>query len=173
MRIALIASMDENRLIGCSEHRPGCTPGQPWHLPADLRHFKTLTMGKPIVMGRKTFCAIGRPLPGRKNIVLPRDPHFHAADGVHIAHHLQDALALADDAEECMIIGGAHLYQQSLPLAKRLYLTRIAHRFVGYTYFPAWQTNDWQIVSEEPHTADERNPWPYTFLCLQRKEPVT
>ena len=124
MRISLIASMDQNRLIGCQHNVPGCTPGQPWHLPADLRHFKALTLSKPIVMGRKTFTSIGRPLPKRHNIVLTRDMNFQASD-VSIAHSLEEALQIAGKVEECMIIGGATLYEQSLSRSPIVYISLV------------------------------------------------
>jgi len=160
MLISLIAAMDRNRLIGHNN-------AMPWHLPADLAHFKATTLGKPILMGRKTFDSLGRPLPGRTNIVLTRDPDYHA-DGITIAHDLAQAITAAGDADELMIIGGATLYTTLLPRADRLYLTFIDTEYPGDTWFPKWDPEQWQQTSSESHPADAKNPHPYTFATLDR-----
>jgi len=164
MQISLIAAMDRNRLIGRDN-------AMPWHLPADLAHFKATTLGKPILMGRKTFDSLGRPLPGRHNIVLTRDPDFHP-DGITIVHDIDQAIAAANDgdghAKELMIIGGATLYNTLLPQASRLYLTLIDTEFQGDTWFPAWNPDEWQQSRSEAHPADAKNPHPYRFVTLDR-----
>jgi dihydrofolate reductase len=155
-RLSLIVAMDENRLIGSNNRLP-------WHFPADLAFFKRTTMGKPIVMGRKTFESIGRPLPGRRNIVITRDPSFHA-DGCYIANGIDTALASCGDAEEVMLIGGASLYQQTLAHADSLYITRIHHEFSGDTWFPDFDNTRWKVVERQDFTADESNPYAYSFV---------
>ncbi|MBA3581632.1 MAG: dihydrofolate reductase [Gammaproteobacteria bacterium] len=157
--LSLIAAMDRNRLIGRDNQLP-------WHLSADLQRFKALTLHKPIVMGRKTHESIGKPLPQRDNIVVSRNPDFQAA-GCQMASSLEDALQSAKEAEEIMLIGGAQLYAQALPLASRLYLTIIDHEFVGDAWFPAWHAQDWQEIASEQHQSLER-PWSYRFITLQR-----
>jgi len=160
--ISLIAAVTDNGVIG----RGG---GMPWHLPADLAHFKRTTQGKPIVMGRKTFEAIGRPLPGRRNIVVSRRSGFAPA-GVETAGSLADALALAGDAEEVMVIGGGELYREALPLARRLYLTRIHAAIEGDTRFPELDPADWRETGREERPADERNDHALSFVTLERRD---
>lgn len=144
----------------------------PWHLPADLRHFKAITLGKPVVMGRRTFESIGRPLPGRRNLVVSRNPGWQA-EGVERVASLQQALARVAGAEEVMIIGGGQLYAEALPLADCLYLTHIDLVVAGDTRFPAYAQLGWQRVSQECHAADERNPYPYCFETLLRQPDAT
>ncbi len=160
MLISLIVAMDRNRLIGRGN-------ALPWHLPADLAHFKAVTMGKPIVMGRKTYESIGRPLPGRHNIVISRNPHFAAA-GCTVVASVEQALAVSAAAPELMIIGGAQLYAELLPRAQRLYLTRIDASFDGDAWFPELDANQWRELERSDHAADERNAYPYSFLTLER-----
>lgn len=162
-RIALIAAMAANRVIGDGNKMP-------WHLPADLRHFKKATLGKPVIMGRKTFESIGsKPLPMRVNIVVTRDPNFRAS-GVVIAHDLQQALQLAEPhaAEEIMIMGGASIYEQALPIADRLYLTFIQLNVPGDAHFPDLRQYRWQELSSESHTPDPENPYNYSFVIYER-----
>lgn len=159
--LSLIVAMDDNRLIGSNN-------GLPWQLPADLAFFKRTTMGKPIVMGRKTFVSIGRPLPGRRNIVITRDSSF-SAQGCEIVNGIQQALSLCSDMEEIMLIGGASLYQQTIDQATRLYITRIHHSFEGDTWFPEFDLNDWKQVNREDHEADPSNPYAYSFLDFVRE----
>ncbi len=163
MLLSLIVAMDRNRLIG-SDNR------LPWHLPADLRHFKDLTLGKPVVMGRLTYESIGRPLPGRHNIVISRDPRYRA-EGCTIVPSIEDALAAAEGAAEVMVIGGASLYAAYLPRAGRLYLTRIDAAFEGDAWFPELDPSAWREVAREAHPADADNPHPYAFIVLERVEP--
>ena len=139
----------------------------PWHLPADLAHFKLHTWGKPIVMGRKTYEAIGKPLPGRRNIVVTRDPGWRAA-GVTVAHSLDEALAACGDAPEVMVIGGAQLYAAALPRASRVHLTEIHAAIEGDTYFPALPPAEWREVARLEHPADARNAHAMSFITLER-----
>ena len=146
--LALIAARARNGVIGLDNRMP-------WHLPEDLAYFKRVTLGKPVVMGRKTFESIGRPLPGRLNIVVTRNPDWQAA-GVQVAHSLDAALALAAAAapEEIMLIGGAELYRQALPQADVLYLTEIDAEFAGDTFFPEVDLARWRIDREEAGQRD-------------------
>jgi len=159
--ISLIVAMDENRLIGSNNQLP-------WHLPADLAFFKSTTMGKPIIMGRKTFESIGKPLPGRRNIVVTRDPAF-SANGCDIADGIDAALSYCSNDEEVMLIGGASLYQQTIALATRMYITRIHHHFDGDTWFPEFEDNDWKIESQQDCNADQSNPFAYSFVKFVRE----
>ncbi len=160
MRIALIAALAGNRVIGCDNQLP-------WRISADLKHFKALTMGKPIVMGRKTRESIGRPLPGRKNIVVTRDSAYQA-EGCQVVYSIEQALDVAAGSDEVMIIGGAGLYQQTLDRADRLYLTRVRADVDGDTWFPEIDTQQWHEVACESHQADENNEYDYDFVILER-----
>ncbi len=160
-KISLIVAMDENNLIGSNN-------GLPWHLPADLAFFKRSTMGKPIIMGRKTFESIGKPLPGRRNIVVTRDPSFSAED-CDVANGIDAAIALCRDDEEVMLIGGANLYQQSFELVTDLYITRIHHEFDGDTWFPDFDESKWKIENRENFEADHCNPHAYSFTKFVRE----
>ena len=159
-RLSLIVATDENRLIGSDN-------GLPWHLPADLAYFRRTTMGKAIVMGRKTFESIGRPLPGRRNIVVSRNPDFSAA-GCEVVADIDEALAICAGDEEIMLIGGASLYRQTLPRADRLYLTLIHHAFDGDTWFPELDPEQWLEENRRDFDADDSNPYAYSFLDLNR-----
>ena len=152
--------MDRNRLIGRDN-------ALPWRLPADLAHFRNITMGKPVVMGRKTFESIGRPLPGRTNIVLTRSLDF-SAEGVLVADSLESALDLAGDAAEVFVIGGGAVYEQALPQAQRLYLTLVDDEFEGDAWFPAIVPTQWREVERSRHGADERNPHDYSFVVFEK-----
>lgn len=160
MKVSFVAAMDRNRVIG----RAGTMP---WRLPADLAYFKKITMGKPIVMGRKTFDAIGRVLPGRQNIVLTRDPGFRC-DGCTIARSIDEAIEAAADAEELMVIGGGELFKQLLPRVDRLYFTLVDAEVEGDVYFPACQHGAWRERERVERPADTRNPYRLTFLVLDR-----
>lgn len=158
--LTLIAALARNGVIGRDNQLP-------WHLPADLRFFKQTTMGKPLLMGRRTWEAIGRPLPGRRMIVLSRDPGCYAP-GCVVAHSLEEALAIAGAVPEIMVIGGAMLYRQTLPLAGRLYLTRVDVDAPGDAWFPDWNERDWRLIWEETHPADGDHAWPYRFQRWER-----
>ncbi len=160
MRISIIVAMAENRVIGNQNRLP-------WHLPADLQHFKRTTMGKPILMGRKTWESLGRALPGRTNIVITRNSDY-VADGGVVVHSMQEALRAAGDAEEVMIIGGAECYRQALPQADTLYLTLVEGEFAGDALFPELAAAEWREVASESHEADDRNPHAYRFVTLRR-----
>ena len=161
MIVSLIAAMDRNRLIGNRNRLP-------WHLPADLAHFKQVTMGKPVIMGRKTYESIGKPLPGRTNIVITRSADFQA-EGVQIAHSLKQALEYAAGEDEVMVIGGSSIYELALPEADRLYITYVDHSYQGDAWFPDFDLAQWRIIASEEPAADEKNPSDYRFVTYERK----
>jgi dihydrofolate reductase len=161
VNLSIIAAVADNGVIGCGNKLP-------WHMPADLAHFKRLTMGKPIVMGRLTWESLPGLLPHRTHIVVSRDPAFEAPGGF-VVHSLQEAIDFAGDADEIMVVGGAMLYALALPVASRLYLTHIHRCFPGDVRFPAFEAGEWSEVSRERHESDGRNPYPYSFVTLQRR----
>jgi len=161
MRIALIAALARNGVIGRDNQLP-------WRLSADLQHFKRLTMGKPIVMGRKTWESLGRPLPGRRNIVITRDAAFRA-EGCVVTHSIDEALGAAAGSDEVMIIGGAELYAQALPRADRLYLTEVRADVDGDVRFPPIDAADWIEVERQSYLADEKNEYDIDFVVLDRR----
>lgn len=160
MKIAIIVATDEQGLIGKDNDLP-------WRLSADLQHFKRVTMAKPIIMGRRTHESIGRPLPGRQNIVISSRQDYQA-QGCDVVQSLESALDLCRNEDEVMIMGGASLYQQTLPIADKLYLTLVHIRLEGDTWFPEWSTEEWELVSREPHEADDKNDYDYSFMLYQR-----
>lgn len=157
--LSLITAMDKNRLIGNGAKIP-------WHLPADFAYFKETTTGHPIIMGRATFESIGRPLPGRKNIVLTRGDFSH--EGVEVAHSFDEARALAKNDDEAFVIGGAQVYAQALPLADRLYITFVDGDFTGDIFFPEVDWKEWREVKSEKREADEKNPHAMRFTVFER-----
>lgn len=163
--LALIAALADNRVIGLDNRMP-------WHLPADLKHFKALTLGKPVVMGRKTWDSLGRPLPGRLNLVVSRQQDLRL-EGAEVFPDLASALVRAEawareqGVDELMLIGGAQLYTQALPLAERLYLTRIVLEPQGDAFFPDWGDADWRLVSRTEHAATAEAP-AYAFEAWER-----
>jgi dihydrofolate reductase len=159
--ISLIVAMAQNGVIGRGN-------GLPWRLPADLQRFREFTLGKPILMGRRTFESIGRPLPGRTNLVLTRDRHWTAA-GVIVVHSLEQALLEARGCAELVAIGGAQIYRLLLPLARRIYLTHVHADVPGDTYFPAFDAAQWDDVECRTHPADARHAYPVTFVTLERR----
>lgn len=159
-RITLVAAVARNRAIGSDGELP-------WHLPRELRHFKETTMGKPIVMGRRTWQSIGRALPGRQNIVVTRNPSF-AAEGCDVAASLQRAVELAR-GEEVMIIGGGELYAAALPCADRMILTQVDCEPEADAFFPAWDEDEWDAKLLREERADERNPLDYRVIELTRR----
>lgn len=164
--LSAIVALAENRVIGINNQLP-------WRLPADLQHFKTITMGHPIVMGRKTFASIGRPLPGRANVIVTHDKTLIVPPSCVVVHDL-NWLKKCDQpfckgTDEIFIIGGAALYQASLPFLDRLYLTIVQATFAGDTFFPEIKTNEWEEIASEQHAADELNPYPFQFVTLSRK----
>lgn len=158
--ISFIAAVDEHRGLG-KNNQLLC------HLPADLAHFKQVTMGKPIIMGRKTFASIGRPLPGRLNIVLSRTESV--IPGVVTVSSLPEALKQVSEFPEAMIIGGAELFEQALPLASRLYLTVIHHCFDADVFFPFLDEDEWSCLEALPRQADEKNQYDLTFYYYERR----
>jgi dihydrofolate reductase len=166
-RLVLVAAVAENGVIG----RDGALP---WRLSGDLKRFKSLTLGKPVLMGRRTFASIGRALPGRANIVLTRDPSFRA-EGVRAAPNLAAALAIAEEearrlgADEIAIIGGAALYAETLPRARRLYLTEVHAKPPGTTYFPAFDRKQWREIAREGPLQRLDEAYSYSFVVLDRR----
>ncbi|MBW3697209.1 type 3 dihydrofolate reductase [Vibrio sp. T187] len=159
MIISMVAAMANNRVIGKDNQMP-------WHLPADFAWFKRCTMGKPVVMGRKTYDSIGRPLPGRQNIVISRDESLQI-EGVATVTSIEQALEAAGDVEEVMIIGGGSIYASCLPKADKLYLTYIELEVDGDTQFPDWGKN-WNQTFSEHYQADEKNSHDMEFVVLER-----
>jgi dihydrofolate reductase len=159
--LTLIAAMGKNRAIGLAGRMP-------WHLPAELQHFKQATMGKTIVMGRKTWQAIGRPLPGRQNIVISRNSDFQA-DGVEVSGSLTDAIELAK-SDEVMVIGGGQLYALALPLARRMVLTLIDIEPEADTWFPEWDELEWSQISEKHFPIDDNNKLAYKIIEFNRNK---
>jgi dihydrofolate reductase len=161
MTVSLVVAASTNNVIGSDG-------GLPWHLPDDLRHFKRLTTGNPIVMGRKTFESIGRPLPDRRNIVMTRDPDYMAR-GCDVVSSVREALDIEADADEVMIIGGGQVYRDFLPHADRIYLTRVQADVEGDTYFPDIDEAGWRLVSSEPHAADEKHAYAFDVMVYERR----
>lgn len=159
MIISMIAAMANDRIIGKDNQMP-------WHLPADFAWFKRCTLGKPVIMGRKTYESIGRPLPGRQNIVISRDPSLNI-EGVKVTTSIEEAIKLAGDVEEVMIIGGGSVYATCLPKADRLYVTYIEADIEGDTQFPDWG-DGWQESHSETYSADEKNAYDMKFVILER-----
>ncbi|WP_067562704.1 type 3 dihydrofolate reductase [Halofilum ochraceum] len=158
--LSLIVALDRNRMIGHEGRLP-------WHLPDDLKWFKRCTLGKPIVMGRRTWESIGRALPERPNIVISTKPDFEAP-GATVVPSLEGALEVARDYPEVMIIGGGVLFAATLNLADRLYLTVVHGEYPGDTFFPAFEMGEWRETFREDHEADERHECAYSFLILER-----
>ncbi len=158
--ISLIVAMAKNGVIGRDNQLP-------WRLPADLAHFKSVTMGKPMVLGRKTWESLPGLLPGRRHIVVTRDPDFRA-EGCELVHSLEQALEAAGEVSEVMIVGGGSIYKEMLPRADRLYLTLVDAEVEGETRFPEIDYAAWHELSRETHAADERNAYACTFLELER-----
>lgn len=163
--ISLLVAVDEAGVIGKDNKLP-------WHLPADLKYFKNTTWGMPVLMGRKTFESIGKPLPGRTNIVITRNAAW-AFEKVSVVHNLTDAVALAQTlgVTEIFVIGGAEIFATALPQAHRIYCTRIHHHFEGDVWFPRFSKEEWQLVKSHTHAPDEKNKYAYTFEIWER-QPV-
>lgn len=168
MDIALIVAMAQNGVIGRNNQLP-------WHLPEDLRYFKKNTMGKPIIMGRKTFESIGKPLPGRTNIVISTQENICLPEGVRHARSVTEARAIAesvagiDGVDEVMVIGGEQIYTLFMPEARRIYLTKVHADVDGDARFSAFTESDWNVVAEQRFQASENNPYDYSFCVLDRK----
>jgi dihydrofolate reductase len=162
MRIAIVVIVTENGVIGRDN-------AMPWHLPDDLKRFKQVTMGKPIVMGRKTFESIGKALPGRHNIVVTRNKDF-AALGCTVVTSVDEAMTAAGTVDEVCMVGGGDLFRQVLPQTDVVYLTRIHASIDGHTYFPSLPESEWRETFREEHGVDARHAYPFTFLTLERKK---
>jgi len=160
-RVSLIVAMARNRVIGINNTLP-------WHLPADLKHFKTLTTGHHIVMGRKTYQSIGKPLPGRTSVVVTRNPGY-APPGVITVNSIEAAVSACGDDDEIFVIGGAELYRQAMAFADRVYLTEIDAEIPGDAHFTELDSKQWQETGRISHVSDEKNPYPYHFVVYDRK----
>ncbi|MDB5121721.1 MAG: dihydrofolate reductase [Sphingobacteriales bacterium] len=161
MKISIVVVADENNAIG-KNNQLLC------HLPADLKHFKSITTGNTVVMGRKTFDSIGKPLPNRKNIVITRQPNL-AIEGCEVVQSLQEAIQSSADNTDVCIIGGAEIYNQSLELTDVIYLTRIHHEFEADAFFPPIDSEIWEQTSIEPHQPDEKNKYSYSFITYNKR----
>ncbi|MGE7759810.1 dihydrofolate reductase [Peribacillus sp. NPDC097895] len=160
--ISLIVAMDQNRVIGKNNQLP-------WHLPADLQYFKKVTMGHPIVMGRKTFESIGRVLPGRENVIVTRNQDFKA-EGCVVLHDILQIKTYADDSDkEVFVIGGAEIFKEIMPVTDRLYITEIHETFEGDTFFPLINEKEWDKISSIQGIMDEKNRYAHDFIILQKK----
>lgn len=161
MQRSLVVAMDRNRVIGRDNQLP-------WRLPADLAYFKKVTMGHPVVMGRRTYESIGKPLPGRLNIVVSRNPGF-SAPGCTVVASLQAAWKAAGDAQEVSVIGGSSVFAETLPLADVIHLTEVEAEVPGDTYFPPFDRGEWLEIEVSHHPADERHAYPFRILRLERR----
>lgn len=164
MTVSIIAIVAANDVIGRGNELP-------WHMPADLKRFKQLTMGHHLIMGRKTFQSVGKPLPGRINVIVTRSVDFNP-DGVAVARSVEEAISKAEAAgdDEIFIAGGAEIYGQTLHRADRMYITRLHGEPQGDTFFPEFDdVNEWQLVDAEHFEADEKNEYPYSFLTYERQ----
>lgn len=158
--LSIIAAVAENGVIGDKN-------ALLWHISEDLRYFKAVTTGHPVVMGRKTWESLGRPLPGRENVVVTRQEL--AIPGCRVVHSLEEAAALFSASEEVFVIGGAQLYAAALAVADRLYLTRVMHAYEGDTRFPAWDERQWRLVGSEAFPAGKNYPYPFAFERYERR----
>jgi dihydrofolate reductase len=163
MRLSIIAALSSNNVIGKDNDLP-------WHLSTDLKRLKALTMGHHMIMGRKTYDSVGRPLPGRIIVVITRDPEF-AAEGIEVVHSLEDGIQIAEQAgdPEPFIAGGAQIFEQAIHRADRMYLTRVHAEVEGDTFFPDFDdVSEWQLTDSEHFDADEKNDYPFSFLTYDR-----
>jgi dihydrofolate reductase len=160
--LSFIVAADENNLIGKNNQLP-------WHLPSDMKYFKNQTWGMTVIMGRKSLESLGKPLQGRKNIVVTRNRDWHP-EGVQVAHSIEEAIALAKQTgvNEIYILGGAQIFKEALPLVDRVYLTRIHHTFEGDAYFPELPSSEWKLVKSHDCQADEKNKYAHTFEVWER-----
>jgi len=163
MTISIIAALASNRVIGLNNSLP-------WHLPADLRHFKRMTMGHYLLMGRKTFESFDGLLPGRTIVVITRQADY-CHKGVYTVHSLSDAVNLAEEEEDVFIAGGAEIYTKALSLAECMYLTLIHQDFQGDTFFPEFDKNDWKLTDRKDYGSDDENPYPFSFVTYEKVTP--
>jgi dihydrofolate reductase len=164
MKLTIIAAVANNNVIGMNNQLI-------WHLPADLKHFKEITMGKTLIMGRKTFESIGKPLPGRKTIIVTRNSDYYA-EGCEIASNLKDALCKVKEESEVFVAGGGEIYRQviNLHFTRKMHITRVYANFEGDSYFPEISTEKWELVEREDKPIDEKNPYPFAFLTYKRRK---
>ncbi|WP_295992873.1 dihydrofolate reductase [uncultured Alistipes sp.] len=158
--VSVIVAVAENGVIGDRN-------ALLWHISEDLKHFKAVTTGHPVVMGRKTFESLGRPLPNRENVVITRQRI--AIEGCRVVHSLDEALALFPPEEELFVIGGAQIYAQAMPVADRFYLTRVGRAYEGDTRFPEWDERQWRLVASEAFASGANYPWPFVFETYERR----
>jgi len=161
MTISLIVAMDDNRVIGYKNKLP-------WDIPSELKYFRETTKGKPVIMGRKTHESIGRPMPHRLNIIITRDANYKS-DGCVVVNSKEDAVKAAGNSDEIMVIGGAQIYKLFLPIANRLYITKVHGTFDGDTYFPEFDESEWVKVKENLVEKSDENKYSYTILVFDRK----
>ena len=162
MKVSLIVAVAENNVIGKNNQLA-------WHLPADLKLFKNLTTGHHIIMGRKTYESIGKPLPNRTSVVITRQDNYKA-DGYIVVKSLQEAIKISKDDNEVFIIGGAEIFREAIPIVDRIYLTRIHHTFEGDTFFQEPDPNSWKEIKRTDFNPDEKNKYPYSFCILEKKQ---
>jgi dihydrofolate reductase len=160
MIVSIVVAIAQNHAIGKNNQLL-------WHLPKDLKHFKEITSGHTIIMGRKTFDSVGKPLPNRRNIIITRQNI--TIDGCEVVNSLPDALKLAERVDEVFIVGGAEIYKQAMPLTDRIYLTIVHENFDGDTYFPEIKEDTWQETERSDHQADEKHAFAYSFITLERR----
>ena len=160
MMLSIIVAMDQKGVIGVNNTLP-------WRLSADLKNFKAITMGKPVVMGRKTWESIGKPLPGRDNVIITRNQDYHV-DGCIVCHSLDEALQRYAQVPEIMIIGGRDIFSAALDKADRIYLTDVHADVVGDTWFPVFDRSEWQQINRQDFAADEKNEYPFSIVTLER-----
>jgi dihydrofolate reductase len=160
MIVTIVVAIGENNAIGKNNQLL-------WYLPADLKHFKNITTGHTVIMGRKTYDSVGKPLPNRRNIIITRQDI--AIDGCEVVKSIEDALALVAHEEEVFIVGGAEIYRQSMHLTNRIYLTIVHQKFDADSFFPEINYNEWQETEREDHQPDEKNKLPYSFITLERR----
>ena len=158
---SFVVAVSNNNVIGKDNKLP-------WHLPADLKFFKRLTTGHHIIMGRKTFESFGKPLPDRTSVVITRQKKYHP-EGCVVVHSLEEALKIASDEKEALIIGGAEIFKQAMPIADRIYLTRIKENFEGDTFFPELNKEEWILKEKKDFEPDEKNKYAYSFCIYERK----
>lgn len=164
VRRSLVVAVARNGVIGRDNQLP-------WRLPDDMKYFKQVTLGHPVIMGRRTYESIGKPLPGRKNIVVTRDRSFEAP-GCIVAHSLEDAWKAAGAAEEACVIGGTSLFEETLPTADVIHLTEVEAEVEGDTYFPPFDRGNWRETEVARHPADERHAYPFRIVRLERRTPA-
>ncbi len=163
-KISMIVAMDQKGVIGRGSELP-------WHLSTDLKNFKKITMDKPIIMGRKTHESIGKPLPGRRNIIVTRNNGYQS-EGCEVCHSLDEAIASCQDDDEMVIIGGSELYREALEVVSRMYLTEVHADVDGDVYFPAFDKGEWDLIIKDDVEADDNNEYPYTMSILEKRHPL-